>query len=84
MAYVVSRNKRFTGYYRNKNNRVVSAGTYPTRAKALNSALLAEEGIENNDPKELQTTLETYVESWLKEATLRPITKKTCFFNKVA
>lgn len=77
MAYVVSRNKRFTGYYRNKNNRVVSAGTYPTRAKALNSALLAEEGVENNDPKELQTTLETYVESWLKEATLRPITKKT-------
>jgi len=74
MAWVVARNKRFTGYYRNKNNRVVSAGTYPTRAKALNSALLAEEGIEIG---EVQTTFEVYVKSWLESSTLRPITKKT-------
>jgi site-specific recombinase XerD len=76
MAYVVSRNKRHTGYYRT-NGKVRSAGTYPTRAKALNSALLAEEGIVSANP-ELITTLEAYVKDWLTNRTdVRVITKKT-------
>jgi site-specific recombinase XerD len=76
MAYVISRNKRYTGYYRDNNNKVKSAGTFPTRSKALNSALMAEEGVLNENP-ELQTTLEAYVNSWLPKANLRVITQKT-------
>jgi len=76
MAYVVTRNKRHTGYYR-RSGKVHSAGTYGTRAKALNSALLAEEGIVSNNP-ELITTFEAYVKEWLINRTdVRVITKKT-------
>ena len=76
MAYVVTRNKRHTGYYR-KNGKAFSAGTYPTRSKALNSALLAEEGVVSNNP-ELMTTLEAYANEWLTNRTdVRVITRKT-------
>ena len=76
MAYVVTRNKRHTGYYRS-GGKVHSAGTFNTRAKALNSALLAEEGIVSENP-ELITTLEAYVKDWLTNRTdVRVITKKT-------
>jgi len=76
MAYVVTRNKRHTGYYR-KGGKVISAGTYPTRSKALNSALMAEEGVVSDNP-ELMTTLEAYVKEWLTNRTdVRVITRKT-------
>ena len=76
MAYVVTRNKRHTGYYR-RDGKVISAGTYPTRSKALNSALIAEEGVVSNNP-EMMMTLEAYVKDWLTNRTdVRVITRKT-------
>lgn len=76
MPYVITRNKRHTGYYRNKNNRVVSAGTFDSKAKALNSAILADGGLLANDPTH-NVTLEAYLEEWLVRTDVRPITKKT-------
>ncbi len=76
MAYVVTRNKRYTGYYRNKNNRVVSAGTFDSKAKALSSAILAEGGLSVNESESNQT-LEAYLEEWLIRTDVRLITKKT-------
>jgi len=76
MAYVITRNKRHTGYFRNKNNRVVSAGTFDSRAKALSSAILAEGGL-SVDESESNQTLEAYLEEWLIRTDVRLITKKT-------
>jgi len=76
MAYVVTRNKRHTGYYR-RDGKVISAGTYPTRSKALNSALMAEEGAVTNS-LEISKTLEAHVQEWLTNRTdVRVITRKT-------
>lgn len=76
MAYVITRNKRHTGYYRNKKNRVVSAGTFDSKAKALSSAILAEGGLSTNESESNQT-LEAYLEDWLIRTDVREITKKT-------
>jgi len=76
MAYVVARNKRFTGYYKDSLNKVRSAGTFGSRAKALNSALLAEEGLISDNP-ELRTTLEAYLKDWLSRTDVRISTRKT-------
>ena len=77
MAYVVKRNKRYTGYYRNKKNRVVSAGTFDSKAKALSSAILAEGGLSVTEESEFNQTLEAYVDEWLVRTDVRLVTKKT-------
>jgi site-specific recombinase XerD len=76
MAYVVARNKRYTGYYKDSLGKTRSAGTFGSRAKALNSALLAEEGIVSDNP-ELRTTLEAYLKDWLSRTDVRISTRKT-------
>lgn len=76
MAYVVTRSKRHTGYYKDSFGKVKSAGTFPTKAKALNSAILAEEGLVSDNP-ELRTTLEAYLKDWLVRTDVRMITKRT-------
>ena len=76
MAYVVERNKRYTGYYRDTFGKARSAGTFGSKAKALNSALLAEEGIISNNP-EFRTTLEAYLKDWLTRTDVRLSTRKT-------
>jgi site-specific recombinase XerD len=76
MAYVVERNKRYTGYYRNSEGKTKSVGTYPTKAKALNAGLLAEAGEFETLP-EYQETFDTYMDKLLERRDLRAITKKT-------
>ena len=75
MAYTVERNGRFTAYYR-KDGKVKSVGTYPTRAKALNAGLLAEEGAENLLPNN-HNTFNTYLEQLATNKQIRVITRKT-------
>lgn len=75
MAYVVERNKRFTGYYR-IDNKAKSVGTFNSRAKALQSALLAEAGEVLTLP-EFQQTFNTYFEQLASRNDLRVITRKT-------
>lgn len=75
MAYVVERNKRFTAYYR-IDGKAKSVGTYNSRAKALQSALLAEAGEVLTLP-EYQQTFNTYLEQLTKRNDLRVITRKT-------
>ena len=75
MAYVVERNKRYTAYYR-IDGKAKSVGTYNSRAKALQSALLAEAG-ETLTLPEFQQTFNTYFEQLTKRNDLRVITKKT-------
>ena len=75
MAYVVARNKRYTGYYR-ADGKVKSVGTFATRGKALNAGLLAEEGNLDVMP-EFQDTLDTYTQKMLLRTDVRVITKKT-------
>jgi integrase len=76
MAYVVARKKRYTGYYRNKNNQVKSVGTFSSRSKALSYALLAEEEGTPNSIPELQETFKVYVERISQSSELRVITRK--------
>ena len=75
MAYVVKRGSRYTGYYR-VNGKAKSVGTYPSRAKALNAGLLAEEGEFNLMP-ENQITLNTYAEQLMNRTDVRLSTKRT-------
>ena len=74
MAYVVERNKRYTGYY-NAEGKAKSAGTFSSRAKALNSALLAEEGGITSLP-ENQATVASYVEGVVSRTDVRASTKR--------
>lgn len=76
MVYVVTRLKRHTGYYKDTFGRARSAGTFSTKAKALNSALLAEEGIVSDNPV-FRTTLEAYLKDWLSKTDVRISTRKT-------
>ena len=75
MAYVVERNKRFTAYYR-VDNKAKSVGTFNSRAKALQMALLAEAGEVQSLP-EFQQTFNNYLEQLTKRNDLRVITRKT-------
>lgn len=72
MAYVVERNKRYTGYYRSNGKRR-SAGTFDTQREAFKAALLAED----DDPRDaVEMHFDEYVEHWLPRAECMPITKK--------
>ena len=74
MAYVVQRNKRFTGYYR-KGNKRLSAGTWNTKVEAEYHAVKAEaSGAEERSRTNMR--LADYIESWLPVADVLPITKK--------
>jgi integrase len=75
MAYVIERNKRYTAYYR-IDGKAKSVGTFNSRAKALQSALLAEAGEFQTLP-EFQQTFNTYLEQLTKRNDLRVITRKT-------
>jgi integrase len=75
MAYVVERNKRYTGYYR-LDGKSKSVGTFNSRAKALQSALLAEAGEFLTLPQ-FHQTFNTYLEQLTKRNDLRVITRKT-------
>jgi integrase len=76
MAYVIERNKRYTAYYRIDGGKAKSVGTFNSRAKALQSALLAEAGEFQTLP-EFQQTFNTYLEQLTKRNDLRVITRKT-------
>lgn len=76
MAYVVKRGSRFTGYYRHADTgKAKSVGTFPSRAKALQAGLLAEEGSLDVLP-EYQDTVATYVEQLMKRNDVRLATKR--------
>ena len=75
MAYVVERNKRFTAYYR-IDGKAKSVGTFNSRAKALQMALLAEAGEVQSLP-EFQQTFNNYLEQLPARNDLRVITRKT-------
>ena len=76
MAYVIKRNGRYTGYYRNKETgKAKSVGTFPSRSKALNAGLMAEEGTLTTLP-EYQDTLATYIEQLMKRSDVRLSTKR--------
>jgi len=74
MAYVVKRNGRFTGYYR-KNGKRLSAGTWDTHDLAQYHALRAQEN-GSEEPSRANMTLEQFVNEWLPNADLMPITRK--------
>jgi len=82
MAYVIERNKRYTGYYR-ADGKVKSAGTFNSKAKALQAGLLAEEGADIPLPKKSvllpdnQPTLNSYAKDLLTRTDVRLSTKKT-------
>lgn len=77
MAYVVKRKNRYTAYYRAE-GKAKSAGSYSSRAKALQAGLLAEEGslhvLPNNQP-----TFDNYLEKLITRTDVRVITRKTYF-----
>jgi integrase len=74
MAYVIKREKRFTGYYRHAGKRL-SAGTWDTETEAMYHAIQAERsGLQK--PSKANLTLSNYVDQWLSTADLMPITKK--------
>jgi integrase len=74
MAYVIKREKRFTGYYRHAGKRL-SAGTWDTETEAMYNAIQAERsGLQK--PSKANLTLSNYVDQWLSTADLMPITKK--------
>ena len=75
MAYTVTRNGRFTAYYR-QDGKVKSVGTYNSRAKALNAGLLAEEGEFNLMPDN-QKTFNDYLAQLAISPDIRVITRKT-------
>lgn len=75
MAYVVERNKRYTAYYRIE-GKAKSVGTFNTKAKALQMALLAEAGEVQSLP-EFQQTFNNYLEALATRQDLRVITRKT-------
>ena len=75
MAYVVKRGNRYTGYYQAE-KKPKSAGTFSTRAQALNAGLLAEEGVVTSLPTN-QPTVEQYIKTLINRTDVRVITKKT-------
>ena len=63
MAYVIKREKRFTGYYRHAGKRL-SAGTWDTETEAMYHAIKAERsGLQK--PSKANLTLSNYVDKWL-------------------
>jgi site-specific recombinase XerD len=74
MAYVVKRKNRYTAYY-NADGKPKSAGTYNSRAKALQAGLLAEEGALNLLPNNKQT-FDNYVSRLITRTDVRLITRK--------
>lgn len=77
MAYVIKRKDRFTAYYRSE-GKTKSAGTYTSRAKALQAGLLAEEGALNVLPNN-QPTFDNYVAKLIARTDVRVITRKTYY-----
>ena len=76
MAYVIKRGSRYTGYYRHADTgKTKSVGTFPSRSKALQAGLLAEEGSLDVLP-EYQDTVATYVEQLMKRNDVRLATKR--------
>lgn len=76
MAYVVKRNNRYTGYYKDLDTgKTKSVGTFPSRAKALQAGLLAEEGALDVLPQ-YQDTVATYVEQLMTRTDVRLSTKR--------
>jgi site-specific recombinase XerD len=76
MAYVVKRGSRFTGYYKHQDTgKAKSVGTFPSRAKALQASLLAEEGSLDVLP-EYQDTVAMYVEQLMKRTDVRLATRR--------
>jgi integrase len=76
MAYVVKRGSRFTGYYKSLDTgKAKSVGTFPSRAKALQASLLAEEGSLDVLP-EYQDTVATYVEQLMQRTDVRLATRR--------
>ena len=75
MAYVIKRKDRYTAYYKAE-GKTKSAGTYPSRAKALQAGILAEQGVLNLLPNN-QPTFDNYVEKLVVRTDVRVITRKT-------
>jgi integrase len=76
MAYVIKRGSRYTGYYKSlETGRAKSVGTFPSRAKALNASLLAEEGSLDVLP-EYQDTVATYIEQLMNRNDVRLATRR--------
>lgn len=73
MAYTIHRGSRFTGYFRDKTGKRFSAGTFDTEAEALAAAEAAEDG--GLTSYRLTMTLSQYVDLWLADADLLPLTK---------
>jgi integrase len=76
MVYAIERGGRFTGYYRGYGGTRKSAGTFETKEEAVARATSAEM---NGDVGEYRATmtLNEFVRSWLPEADLMPLTKKS-------
>jgi len=74
MAYVVKRGDRYTGYYR-KGGKRLSAGTWANETEALYHAMKAQEN-GSDQPSRANMTLNDFVDRWLPNADLMPITKK--------
>jgi integrase len=76
MAYSIKRGDRYTGYFRDKNGVRLSAGTFSTEADALEAATLAESGASLSSYR-LSMTLADYVDLWLPNSELLPMTKRS-------
>ena len=74
MAYVVKRGDRYTGYYR-KGGKRLSAGTWANETEALYHAMKAQES-GSDQPSRANMRLSDFVDRWLPNADLMPITKK--------
>lgn len=73
-VYVVERNGRWTGYYRQGGKRL-SAGTWDTKIEAEYHAM--QKGVSGlTEPSRAVFTLSEYLEGWFKSADLMPITLK--------
>lgn len=80
MAYVVQRNSRYTGYYRDNRGKKYSAGTFDSHEEALKTAERAEQA-GGEGKYRLTMPLSEYVEQWVKTADLLPLTKKNYLFT---
>lgn len=74
MAYTLQRGSRFTGYFRDKNGIRFSAGTFATQREAFAAATVAEHGVGLTSYR-LNMTLSDYVDLWLSNTELLPLTK---------
>ena len=75
MAYVIQRGDRYTGYYRDRNGIRYSAGTFSSKKEAQDRADSAEANGAFGSYR-LTMTLREYLQAWLPNADLLPLTKK--------